>query len=523
MKVNNHYENVDLVASFFSEEETKVKQMNDFIKDNGLENTDTFFINNVYIPKNYKEEKILKCTSENTNTVHCHLVDATFIDTIKKGFNDFDNTFKGLFLQQFEILDKKLTTNRIKLFIGSTADKTNPGMYGDGLYKLDIFNGIYVNFSKEIVIEQMEKPIFFIQQEGDNIPEIKAVPLKDFVGLGETDKYRLLAKCAAYLLFHELFHVNTFVDCKFDANAYKTNLQNFYIIEGVADNDLKKLFLNRDLGDDALNTLCKFENILNSVPGECDFINKLYPDKPTMRLYCGRGLDFCDPVIRENCLNVFNSIFREKLAGKTLTPTTDQLKSDAQQLSENLILQKMQLHYYQVIYKDDHDLTDNHKNKVQKTENIINSLNTNDINKKDFIQFKNELYKLVKLMNQVSSKSWGVNLRTKIHNFLQGKNENGNVNSLKKQIEITKTLVQDFKNFQKTGNINLEDQEKLLEILNADIKLLDVFLQPNEKLVDESNEIIKICVSIEAAHAQQKMPDIKPEPNFKLSNGCIIC
>lgn len=62
-----------------------------------------------------------------------------------------------------------------------------------------------------------------------------------------------------------------------------------------------------------------------------------------------------------------------------------------------------------------------------------------------------------------------------------------------------------------------------MEILNADIKLLEVFLQPNEKLVDESNEIIKICVSIEAAHAQQKMPDIKPEPNFKLSNGCIIC
>ncbi len=82
MKVNNHYENVDLVASFFSEEETKVKQMNDFIKDNGLENTDTFFINNVYIPENYKEEKILKCTSENTNAVHCHLVDETFIDTI---------------------------------------------------------------------------------------------------------------------------------------------------------------------------------------------------------------------------------------------------------------------------------------------------------------------------------------------------------------------------------------------------------------------------------------------------------
>ena len=32
MNINNHYKNVDLVAGFFSEEETKVEQMNDFIK-----------------------------------------------------------------------------------------------------------------------------------------------------------------------------------------------------------------------------------------------------------------------------------------------------------------------------------------------------------------------------------------------------------------------------------------------------------------------------------------------------------
>lgn len=107
--------------------------------------------------------------------------------------------------------------------------------------------------------------------------------------------------------------------------TYDTKLQRFDgIVEGITADNLKKLFLNRDLGDDALNTLCKFENISNSVPGECDFINKLYPDKPTMRLYCGKGLNFYDSAIRDNCLNVFNSVFKEKLSRKLLEVTPEQ-------------------------------------------------------------------------------------------------------------------------------------------------------------------------------------------------------
>lgn len=192
------------------------KTKDDVLRKTGLGSTDTFFTNNVYIPENCEEEKILKCNDANIKDVHCHLVDKTFIDTLKEGFKLFDSTFKDLFLQQFKILDEKLTTNKIKLFIGSAADKPNPGIYRDGLYQLDEVKGVCVNFSEEIVREQMEKPIFFVQQEGNSIPEIKAIPLKDFVGQGEKDNYRVFAKCAAYLLFHELFHVNSFADCKFN-------------------------------------------------------------------------------------------------------------------------------------------------------------------------------------------------------------------------------------------------------------------------------------------------------------------
>lgn len=506
-------------SSSISEKDISVSYQNSIMDAyKPIENTDTFFTNNVYIPENCEEEKILKYNNQNIKDVRCHLVNETFINTIKEGFELFDSTFKDLFLQQFKILDKKLTTNEIKLFIGSTADKPNPGMYGDALYQLDGVKGIYVNFSEKIVREQMGKPIFFVQQKDNSIPEIKAIPLKDFVGHDETDEHRLLAKCAAYLLFHELFHVNTFADCEFCKDAYKSNVQNFNsVVDGISADDLKKLFLNGNWGDDARNTLCKS----NAVPGECDFINKLYPDIPTMRLYYGKGLNFYDSAIRDNCLSVFNSVFREELAGKTLTPTTDQLKADAQGLCENLILQKMRLCYYQVFYKDNHVLKDKveTENKIQKTEEIIKSLNTININKEDFIQFKDKLGKLVELMDPLLKKSWGLNLKTKIYNFLEVEDENTNRNSLKKQIEITKDLVKDFKNFQESGNLNSEDQEKILKILNADIALLEEFLKSTKIPVTESNEVIKICVNINAAHAQQQMPKLTPKP----SRGCIIC
>ena len=51
----------------------------------------------------------------------------------------------------------------------------------------------------------MEKDIWVMEKsESEERYEIKAMPLKDFVGPEEKDENRLLAKCAAYLLFHEL-------------------------------------------------------------------------------------------------------------------------------------------------------------------------------------------------------------------------------------------------------------------------------------------------------------------------------
>lgn len=463
-----------------------------------IENTDTFFTNNVYILKNYKEEKILKGNNENIKDIPCYLVNETFINTIKKGFRLFDSTFQNLFLQQFKILDKKLTDQGVKLFIGSTADKSNPGIYGDGLYQLGEVKGVYVNFSEEIVMEQMEKPIFFVQQKGGSIPEIKAMPLKDFVGKGETNEHKLLAKCAAYLLFHELFHVNTFADCEFCKDAYESNVQNFDgVVNGISADYLKKLFLNGNWGDDARNTLCKFENIPNAVPGECDFINKLYPDTPTMRLYCGKGLNFYDSAIRNNCLSVFNSVFREELAEKTLTPTTDQLKADAQGLCENWILQQMQLIYC---------------NTTNATNAVGKFLPSATVDKKPFQKLHNELKNLANLFKDQLT----FELRKEIHNLLQNQGKYPNINSIEKQVEITKNLI---KNPPKGNKFNEEDQEKLLEILNKDIELLEEFLKSTKTPVTESNEVIEICVNINDEHAQQQMPKLTPKP----SRGCIIC
>lgn len=441
-----------------------------------IENTDTFFTNNVYIPENCEEEKILKCNNENINDVGCHLVNETFINTIKEGFELFDSTFQNLFLQQFKILDKKLTTNRIKLFIGSTADKTNPGIYGDGLYQLDEVKGVYVNFSEEIVREQMGKPIFFVQQKGGSIPEIKAMPLKDFVGKGETDEHNLLAKCAAYLLFHELFHVNTFADCEFCKDAYESNVQNFDgVVDGISVDHLKELFLNRNWGDDARNTLCKFENIPNAVPGECDFINKLYPDTHTMRLYCGKGLNFYDSAIRDNCLSVFNSVFREELSEKGLKCTPEQ-KLNCHIIS-NAILCK----------------------------NIGNIDTINEI--KTFFATNTQLLpqQMYHKVSQIESNLYELNknLRKQILN-----NENLNITAIKEVVNNTINNLQNFKN-------------QTINVFEGVVKDTTLFLELND-LVKFEQDILKTKLDNIKCQLQQLEALITFQPQSNENLGITV-
>ena len=147
------------------------------------------------------------------------IIDEKFLKEIGNVLEEFDKKFDGIVSQQIDTLRAKFFSNGNKICIGTMEEYSvkEIGIDNEGINQK---GNIMIIFSKELVEMQMTKHICLMQGNSDNSAEIKTISLKDLIGENEKDKDRLTAKCAAYLLFHELFHINSFANKFFDANDY---------------------------------------------------------------------------------------------------------------------------------------------------------------------------------------------------------------------------------------------------------------------------------------------------------------
>lgn len=225
---------------------------------------------------------------------------------IKRVFNDFG----PLALKQLEFLQKHL--GDAKIFIGQ-IDKvgfqqgTRIGVDGQGLFKNRGVQYIGINLTREAIEQQMDKYLFVMEPKDTNNVEVKPIKFRDLVN-GDT------AKLGAYLLFHELFHVNSFAEKGFDQEAYKMHIQNFdgiFSSTNILD-DIKTLFRvnmgGEKLCDDALNTINISNNIDDRCPGEFELLQHWHSPY-SLRLYQGSNLNFSEQNVKKACLSIYKSVF----------------------------------------------------------------------------------------------------------------------------------------------------------------------------------------------------------------------
>ena len=176
------------------------------------------------------------------------------------------------------------------LIIGEKLNVAEIGVKADCLKQsIEQSKYIYIDFSEDMVKKAMQDPIYVIQQEGENIPEIKVIPLGNLVARTMVaDFYNpdLIAKCAAYLLFHELFHVNTFVAFSQWKDNGSGNTDNEDIshvskhdIMGFSSEHINVLLGGCTRGDNFRNVVGVSKFGEKRVPGEYELLQALYPEK----------------------------------------------------------------------------------------------------------------------------------------------------------------------------------------------------------------------------------------------------
>ncbi len=234
-------------------------------------------------------------------------IEPELFNNIKRVFNDFES----LALKQLELLQKHL--GNTKIFIGQIyktefQNGTRIGVDGKGLFQNNNTKYIGINLTREAIEQQMDKYLFVMEPKDTNNVEVKAIKLGDLF-------HRNIAKLGAFLLFHELFHVNSFAEKGFDPEAYKKHCQDFDGNFSSASilNDIKLLFKTdmtegQNLCDDALNTINIDNNIDDRCPGEFELLQHWHSPY-SLRLYQGSNLNFSEQNVKKACLSIYKSVF----------------------------------------------------------------------------------------------------------------------------------------------------------------------------------------------------------------------
>lgn len=161
-------------------------------------------------------------------------------------FNNIKNAFKDfgpLALEQLKFLQEHLGDT--KIFIGQIRkpefqNGTRIGVDGQRLFQNSNTKYIGINLTQEAIEQQMDKYLFIMEsKDGDNV-EVKAIKFRELF-----QENVAIAKLGAYLLFHELFHVDSFAEKGFDPEKYKEHCQNFggnFPLESIL-NAIKTLFM----------------------------------------------------------------------------------------------------------------------------------------------------------------------------------------------------------------------------------------------------------------------------------------
>ncbi|MFQ6722954.1 MAG: hypothetical protein ACLRFH_00935 [Opitutales bacterium] len=304
-----------------------------------------------------------------------------------KAFEEFDNLEpKGLITQQFTALAQKCADKGVKVLIGEDPNLSKISGICIESGRLINDHYIFINISEELVKKAMENPIYVIQQEGDNIPEIKAIPLGNLVArtmVADFDDSNLVAKCAVYLLFHELFHVNSY-HFEFAGDGTLTDPENFEkshkFPENVKSEDINLLIAGKFRYDDLRNvTEAKTETEIR-VPGEYELLQALYPNKKIMRLYEGKFLDFSNPKVLAAAVKV------ARFENDCLNS-----KSDSQQLLNNEEL-GWEIETFLKKHKDNKN-TFEYKSLEKLKNNLNNFIKMQKKQSLDFVQIDNSVWK----------------------------------------------------------------------------------------------------------------------------------
>ena len=237
-----------------------------------------------------------------------------FIIGMLKAFEEFDQLplgdmypNGGIISKQFEALKCLLQEKKVELYIGKNVKSEEIGLVSDQPCKIDKETKcIFINFSEEMVKQQMKKPFVVIQAQNGKL-EVKTITYEDL--FPNCTKEELLKKCAAFFLFHELFHVGSFVICDFNKecgydvwNTEYNYLKDFEIKEET----MFPLFSIRgnlkNEADDARNTIWKL-NEEREIPGEFELLNAIC-NLPTIRLYYGNYLNLTSLEVYSSCLEL---------------------------------------------------------------------------------------------------------------------------------------------------------------------------------------------------------------------------
>lgn len=295
--------------------------------------------------------------------------DVQFYQYLSNGLEELDKQTNGLITQQFTALAQKCAKKGVKLMIGEDHNKAI-SVNTAGLIENQY---IHINFSESLVKEAMKDPIHVIQQEGDNIPEVKAIPLGNLIAgtmVANFEDSDLIAKCAAYLLFHELFHVNTFVEYSQWENGKQNDLNVKHCqIQGIDEETIKTLLANDFRYDDFRNVTGATEELEIRVSGEFELLKALYAHKPTMRLYEGEALNFKESATRTACLDVFKTVFREISTTNPINPLL--LYKEGYLLNIELMQKHIYLKIADLDVDDISELCREHKNVIKGSLNGI--------------------------------------------------------------------------------------------------------------------------------------------------------
>lgn len=425
-----------------------------------------------------------------------------------EAFEEFDKnlTPPGLITQQFTALAQKCAEKGVKLLIGE-KDTLGSIQFPKQIYDRKY---IFVNFSENLVKKAMLDPIYVIQQEGKNVPEIKAIPLGNLVAktmVADFNDPVLIGKCAAYLLFHELFHANSFLDHvkNYDWNSNKYNETMYHSISkyvndlGISKEQVELMLGSQKRYDDLRNVTGAKTETETRVPGEYELLKALCPNKNIMRLYEGKFLDFSD-------LKVLNAAV--KVAQIDFPVLNDDL--EIKDLFERYLQCVGKIIYSHFIENTLSFFDDSKKTEIRKVKNFI--LASTEMDKKIISQEKKELKEELSTL-----------LKEELFNFINEINQDITIpNSLLLWLERGISFHENGEVFLgelkaiKTSMLSsqaVENNEKNSNLLNVLKSLYNDIVQLEEfSLFDESYQslvgIVKIDNSIWKAQTDQYMQEI---------------